>query len=114
MIKNVTDFGNKCWKEGSNLSAVDFNQINIIFGHNGSGKSSLASAIAKADVKDNQVSTARFFGGKYVDSTLLLEDKSGIRGVVSNFGEKDVNIEKQVDANKKKIDELKTDAQKYS
>ncbi|SRR6266496_237679 len=114
MIKNVTDFGNKCWKEGSNLSAVDFNQINIIFGHNGSGKSSLASEIAKAYVKDNQVSTARFFGGKYVDSTLLLEDKSGIRGVVSNFGEKDVNIEKQVDANKKKIDELKTDAQKYS
>lgn len=112
MITTIPSYQkNKCWKDGSNLSVANFNQVNIIFGHNGAGKSSLANIVAKAYVKDEGVTTARFFGGKYIDNTLLLEDKSGIRGVVSNFGERDVNIEKQVDANNKKLEELKKGSQ---
>lgn len=115
MITTITDYQKyKCWKDGSNLSTTNFNQVNIIFGHNGAGKSSLANIVAKAYLKDSDVTTARFFGGKYVDNTLLLEDKSGIRGVVSNFGEKDVNIEKKVDANNQKIEGFKGDSQKQT
>ena len=107
MITNVIGYQEqKCWKAGSNLSAAKFDRVNIIFGHNGAGKSSLASIVAKAHLANGDATTARFFGGKYVDSTLLLEDKSGIRGIVSNFGEKDVTIEKKIDANSQKIDEL--------
>lgn len=111
MITNVTGYQEqKCWKDESNLSAASFDRVNIIFGHNGAGKSSLASIVAKAHLQNGDTGTARFFGGKYVDSTLLLEDKSGIRGIVSNFGEKDVNIEKQIETNQQKIGELKKDA----
>jgi wobble nucleotide-excising tRNase len=115
VITTLTDYQKqKCWKEGSNLSAINFDRVNILFGHNGAGKSSLASIMAKTHLKDGDVTTARFFGGKYVDSTLLLEDKSGIRGVVSNFGEKDVNIEKQVDANNLKIEGFKEDSKRQA
>jgi wobble nucleotide-excising tRNase len=99
----------KSWKSSSNLYSATFNQINIIFGHNGSGKSSLAVGIAKKYLTDNDKSTTRFFSTKYVESTLLLEDRSGIRGVVSNFGVKDVNIEKQISLNSKIIGTIKAD-----
>lgn len=115
MIDSITDYQqHKCWKDGSNLSIINFDRINIIFGHNGAGKSSLSSIVAKFHLKDRDAATARFFGGKYIESTLLLEDKSGIRGVVSNFGEKDVNIEKQIEANKQKINELKDESKKQT
>ena len=110
MITNVIGYQEqKCWKVTSNLSSTTFDRVNIIFGHNGAGKSSLASIVAKAHLANSDAATARFFGGKYVENTLLLEDKSGIRGIVSNFGEKDVTIEKKIDANTQKINELKDD-----
>ncbi len=111
-IEKVEEHKYKSWKDGSNLGTAQFNQINIIFGHNGAGKSALASGIAKKYLEKADKDTTRFFSAKYVDSTLLLEDKSGIRGVVSNFGEKDVNIEKKIEANNLKIGKLIDEADK--
>lgn len=105
-VEKVEDHKYKSWKDSSNLKTAKFNQNNIIFGHNGSGKSSLANGIAKVYLSSGDKEASRFFSGKYVENTLLLEDKSGIRGIVSNFGEKDVDIEKKVDANNKKIQEF--------
>lgn len=109
MIDRLAKFKYKSWKDESNLSSINFNNTNIIFGYNGSGKSSLAHTIAKEYLATNNKNTARFFSAKYVEATLMLEDKSGIRGVVSSFGKKDVDIEKKVDANSKRIDNLKAD-----
>lgn len=112
MITSISDYQKqKCWKNGSNLSAVIFDRVNIIFGHNGAGKSSLASIIANDHTNNGDADAHRFFSGEYVNGRLMLEDKSGIRGIVSNFGEKDVNIEKQIDANNQKIEDIKSAAQ---
>ena len=103
LIDKIDSHLYKSWNESSNLKTTSFNQTNIIFGHNGAGKSSLANGIAKTYLASNDRSSSRFFSSKFVESTLLLEDKSGIRGVVSNFSKKDVDIEKKVAKNKKKI-----------
>ncbi len=113
-IEKVENHKYKSWKESSNLKDTRFNEVNILFGYNGAGKSSLAVGISKTYLADNAKEKARFFSGKYVEHTLLLEDKSGIRGVVSNFGKKDVDIEKKIKANKKKIDELTIDIGKQN
>lgn len=111
-IEKIEDHKYKSWKDGSNLKMARFNGVNIIFGHNGAGKSSLSKGLASNYLKLALKDSARFFSAKYIDATLTLEDKSGIPGVVSNFGEKDVNIEKKVEANKTKIAELATEAAK--
>lgn len=114
LIDKIDSHLYKSWNESSNLKTTSFNQTNIIFGHNGAGKSSLANGIAKTYLASNDRSSSRFFSSKFVESTLLLEDKSGIRGVVSNFSKKDVDIEKKVAKNKKKINVLVTDIQKHT
>jgi ABC-type cobalamin/Fe3+-siderophores transport system ATPase subunit len=115
VINNILTFTYKSWKDGSNLSSAVFNQINIIFGHNGAGKSSLAYGLYKEHTKTGaDKASVRLFGGKYVDSTLLLEDKAGIRGVISNFGEKDVDLEEKILKNTTRITEIETDEKKQS
>lgn len=113
-VSQLPSYKYKSWKEESNLKNARFLESNIIFGHNGAGKSSLAVGIAKEYIKANGSDTIRYFGSKYVKDTLLLEDESGIRGVVSNFSKKDVDIEKKIKANQKKIDELKVKIEKQS
>jgi wobble nucleotide-excising tRNase len=114
-ITKIEDFKLKSWKEMSNLNTIDFSQINIIFGHNGAGKTSLARGIVEAYKKGgHDIANARFFSSKYIDSTLLLEDKTGIRGVISNFGKKDIEAEKKIRDNKTKIDQLKNDISKLT
>ncbi|MDY6795089.1 MAG: AAA family ATPase [Actinomycetota bacterium] len=105
-VKNIENHIYKSWKTSSNLKTAIFNQTNIIFGCNGAGKSALSHGIKKAYLEINGKDSARFFNSEYVESTLLLEDRSGIRGVVSNFGAIDVDIENKVDVNKKKVAEL--------
>lgn len=114
MVDKIDNFTFKSWNTASNLRDAKFSKANIIFGHNGAGKSSLAKAIAKTHLATEAKDSVRLFGTKYVDSTLQLEDRSGIRGVVSNFGKKDINIEKKVAANKKKINGLTEDIQKQT
>lgn len=107
MINRVTDFKYKSWKDGSNLSGTDFNRINLVFGHNGAGKSALTEGIRKEHAKtNNSEASVREFSDKYVDKTLLLKDGVGIRGIVSNFGVKDVGLEEKIIKNNERIAEI--------
>ncbi len=111
-VNNIQKYHHKSWKPTSNLKDVDFNRSNIIFGHNGAGKSSLAYGIAKDYLGSNDKESARFFSSKYVDSTLLLKDGTGIRGVVSSFGKKDVDIEKKIEKNDKRLKDISKEVAK--
>ena len=95
-IEKIKNFNIKSWKENSNIKEIKFNQKNIIFGYNGAGKSSLAREIIETYDKTAPTKSYRFFSSKYLDDILRLDQKKGIAGVVSNFGEKDINIEKKL------------------
>lgn len=114
MVDKIDNFTYKSWKATSNLKDIRFGQTNVIFGHNGAGKSSLAVGLAKAHLATEPKESTRFFSGKYVDSTLQLEDKSGIRGVVSNFGKKDLDIDKKSKGNEEQIRKLSADIEAQS
>ena len=90
-------------KSFKNYSGPDkeFKQKNIIFGYNGRGKSSLAKGIIQEFLKDNEnkESNYRFFNRNYISDNLILKESkdSKIKGVIANFGKKDVDIEKQIE-----------------
>lgn len=77
-----------------------FKEKNIIFGYNGRGKSSLAAGIVREFLKDsmNTVNNYRFFNRTFINDNLILKESVNprIRGVVANFGEKNVEIEKEI------------------
>jgi wobble nucleotide-excising tRNase len=102
-VRRISGFTNKSWTTSSNLDEIEFEEKNIIFGHNGAGKSSLKKRILEEHTKTGSTDSLRVFDSNYVKEALLLEDGSGIRGVVSNFGKKDVEIEKKVKANNERI-----------
>ena len=100
MINKVNNLNEKSFK---NYSGPDkeFKQKNIIFGYNGRGKSSLAKGIIQEFLKDNEnkESNYRFFNRNYISDNLILKESkdSKIKGVIANFGKKDVDIEKQIE-----------------
>ncbi len=100
MINKVNNLNEKSFK---NYSGPDkeFKQKNIIFGYNGRGKSSLAKGIIQEFLKDNEQkeSNYRFFNRNYISDNLILKESkdSKIKGVIANFGKKDVDIEKQIE-----------------
>lgn len=100
MINKVNNLNEKSFK---NYSGPDkeFKQKNIIFGYNGRGKSSLAKGIIQEFLKENEQkeSNYRFFNRNYISDNLILKESkdSKIKGVIANFGKKDVDIEKQIE-----------------
>lgn len=100
MINKVNNLNEKSFK---NYSGPDkeFKQKNIIFGYNGRGKSSLAKGIIQEFLRDNEnkESNYRFFNRNYISDNLILKESkdSKIKGVIANFGKKDVDIEKQIE-----------------
>lgn len=99
-VKKMENFTEKSFK---NYTGPDreFKQKNIIFGYNGRGKSSLAKGIIKEFLINNPVGSDsyRFFDRNYINNNLLLKEStnSKIKGVIANFGKKDVDVEKQID-----------------
>lgn len=99
-IEKVINFTEKSFK---NYTGPDrgFKEKNIIFGYNGRGKSSLAKGIIQEFLIENPVGadSYRFFDRNYINNNLLLKESenSKIRGVIANFGEKDIDAEKQID-----------------
>lgn len=100
MINKVNNLNQRSFK---NYSGPDkeFKEKNIIFGYNGRGKSSLAKGIIQEFLKDNEnkESNYRFFNRNYISNNLILKESkdSKIKGVIANFGKKDVDIEKQIE-----------------
>lgn len=84
-----------------------FNNKNIIFGYNGRGKSSLAKGIYAAGLEKYKEENIRIFNDQYIKDNLTLDDDNPkIRGVVANFGEKAVDIERKIkDLNNQRVNE---------
>lgn len=76
-----------------------FKRKNLVFGHNGRGKSSLARAIIDEYRSFPETSSDgyRFFNRDYVRDRLLLTDSNNeLKGVKAFFGEKDTDIQNKI------------------
>lgn len=76
-----------------------FKRKNLVFGHNGRGKSSLARAIIDEYRSFPETSSDgyRFFNRDYVRDKLLLTDSNNeLKGVKAFFGEKDTDIQNKI------------------
>lgn len=103
MIKKINHFSRKSFKSYSG-PVNEFNKKNIVFGYNGRGKSSLAIGIINEYTKDHSKENARIYNEKYVEDNIIMKDNSDkIKGVVANFGEKSVGIEKRIKEIRKEI-----------
>ncbi|ATQ35457.1 hypothetical protein MENTO_v1c03110 [Mesoplasma entomophilum] len=100
IVTKVKNLNKKSFKEYSG-PITEFNEVNIIFGYNGKGKTSLATGIIEEVLKGNvnDIKNYRFFNQKYVTENLLLSqsDESKIKGVTANFGKTLIDIEKNIE-----------------
>lgn len=116
-IEKVRSFNPyKTWKQESNLLSVTFKSVNVGYGKNGAGKSSLVRILR--DTYSGELSSMRIYDKDYVDRVLLMENRSGINGVISNFGERDVELEKKIrslgEVNDKLANDLSEKKRRYS
>lgn len=99
MISRMNDFSHKSFH---NYSGPDeeFHEKNIIFGYNGSGKTSLVLGLEKAflSVSGKKKENLRIYSADYLDKYLLLDpiNRRSIRGIRAIFGEKNVEIEGKI------------------
>ncbi|MDR2748713.1 MAG: AAA family ATPase [Bifidobacteriaceae bacterium] len=105
IIEKVQNLNKKSWNGYTNPEDLIFKQRNIIFGYNGSGKSSLADGIVDEFRRNNVVrdDNFRYFNKDYLGKILLSENKN-LRGVKASFGKKNVDIENEINENKKRLD----------
>lgn len=99
MIKKINNFTNKSFKDFTGPDD-EFRAKNIIFGYNGSGKTSLVAAFEESFVcnPDNSSINMRVYSSNYISKNLLLDpfDRKKIKGVRAVFGEKDVVAEEEI------------------
>lgn len=117
-IDKVNDYSCKSFNQYTGPTSL-FGKSNIFFASNGQGKSSFALGIEAEYLKSYDSSNYRIYNKDYIENHLLLEDRSGIKGVVANFGGRNVDIEKKVkplvqerDTFKSEIDKLGIDNSK--
>ncbi|NFY33771.1 hypothetical protein G0W71_00755, partial [Staphylococcus aureus] len=65
MLELITDFSKKSFKNYSMKEELKFNAINIIYGVNGRGKTSLARGI-KEIIEENNPDSLRYFYTDYI------------------------------------------------
>ena len=106
MITRINDFNNKSFH---NYSGPDenFREKNIIFGYNGSGKTSLVFGLENTflNISGNKKENLRIYSADYIDKYLLLDptNRRSIRGIRAIFGEKNVDIEEEIKELENKI-----------
>ena len=106
MLTQISNYTYKSFKNYTGPNVTEpFKQKNIFFGYNGKGKTALSKGILLELKKDKSITDEnyRFFNKDYIKDSLLLDDNSGIKGVVANFGKKNVDIEKEIIEKKKLI-----------
>jgi wobble nucleotide-excising tRNase len=97
-VSRVTNWSYKSWSNYTGPN-VDFGHINIFYGSNGKGKSSLARGIVEEFKKVGPESSLRLFNRYYLQESLFLKDSdTEIKGVRASFGKKHVDIDMQIDA----------------
>lgn len=110
MIEQVKKFSQKSFVNYTG-PVEKFAEVNILFGYNGRGKTSLANGLVEEFLKDsnNEEKNYRFFNRNYITNNLMLEQSkdSKIKGVIANFGKKDVDSEKQIKELESKIIDTK-------
>jgi wobble nucleotide-excising tRNase len=98
-VSEVNDLDKKSFKNYTGPTD-GFKSKNLFFGYNGQGKSALALGVIEEFKKRDGVTenNYRFFNNLYVEKNLMLNDSEDIKikGVIANFGEKLVNIEKEI------------------
>lgn len=108
MIEKINDYSYKSFKQYSGPSDKEhFKRVNIIFGYNGRGKSALSKGIVHEFMKNEMYNSNnyRFFDKDYINNNILLEEGKSLKGIIANFGETNVDIEKEIiEKEKLKID----------
>lgn len=102
LIRKINGFNYKSFKNYTGPdNESEFKEKNIFFGYNGRGKSSLAKGIIDEFLKDKKNSSNNFrvFDKNFIDNNIILKDGNsiGLKGVVANFGEKNVELEKEIE-----------------
>lgn len=96
-IKNIKDFTKKSFKGYSGPENEFSDKSNIFFGHSGHGKSSLALGIYENFIGLNDKDDVRLYNESYSKNTLLIKEGSGeIKGVVADFGNKNVKLQENI------------------
>jgi len=109
MIERVTIQNNiKSWNVSQSNVGVTFGQKNIVYGLNGSGKSSFAKILAK----NLDTNSARSFGRDYIRKNMILKDDASIKGVKSDFSNKNVEVEARLEQKRKEIEEAESEITK--
>lgn len=100
MIQSINDYTFKSFKNYSGPNQEEqFKQKNLFFGYNGKGKTALSKGILMEIKKDAKITedNYRFFNKDYIKDNLLLENNTGLKGIVANFGKENVDIEKTIE-----------------
>ena len=100
MIQSINDYTFKSFKNYSGPNQEEqFKQKNLFFGYNGKGKTALSKGILMEIKKDAKITedNYRFFNKDYIKDNLLLENNTGLKGIVANFGKENVDIEKAIE-----------------
>lgn len=108
MIERVNGL---CKKSFYNYTGPEqgFKRINIIFGYNGRGKTALAvGLIDQYKINGGSEKSYRFYDRQYIRKNIMLSDGDDkkIKGVIANFGEKDINIESAIKSLLSKVEDL--------
>ena len=100
MIKTVCLRNNiKSWDTTKSKVDVAFGQKNIIYGLNGSGKSSFTRILSE---NCSNIENIRIFGRDYIEKNIILKNDN-IKGVKTDFSNKNVEIESKIESKREKI-----------
>lgn len=97
MIKSINSYTYKSFNTYSGPQGdEEFKQKNVFFGYNGKGKTALAKGILNEITKNPEVTenNYRFFDREFIKNNLLIENSTSIKGVVANFGNGYIEIDK--------------------
>lgn len=100
MIETINNYTFKSFKNYSGPNDDEkFKQKNLFFGYNGKGKTALSKGILTEIRKNPNVKgdNYRFFNKDFIKDNLLLENNVDLKGIVANFGKKNVDIEKTIE-----------------
>ncbi|MCQ2802641.1 MAG: AAA family ATPase [Bacilli bacterium] len=106
MIQKVNNFSLKSFKNYTTPENLFFKKVNVFFGCNGKGKSSLAEGVASEIKNVDKISEEnyRIFSKDYL-KLKLINDKRRLKGVKAVFGNKNVKNDKEIEVLKEKLED---------
>lgn len=104
MIEKVNNLTLKSFKNYSTPDNLKFKRVNIFFGYNGRGKSSLAKGVEREIQNVNGITEEnyRIFAKDYL-KLKLINDKNRLKGVKAVFGNKNVKNDEEIESLKSKL-----------